>query len=69
MKPDGERALGLEIVRDLYIVIISKLNPITAATATAATEKRGGDAGPGPMHGEAQSGMYDVEMNGVKRKG
>ena len=44
------------------------LTPSVAATATAATEKRG-DVGPGPMHGEAQRGVYDVEMNGVRRKG
>jgi len=58
--------------RTLSFPITSHMIPLTftsAATATAATEKRGGVDGPGPMHGAAQGGVYDVEMNGMKRKG
>ena len=40
-----------------------------AATATAANEKRGGDGASGQMGGEARGEVYDLEMNGVKRKG
>ncbi len=71
MRPDGERVLVSEIVRFAFLYFSSetRLTLGAAATATAATEKRGGDTGPGPMHGEARSGVYDVEMNGVKRQG
>ena len=65
----GTRAgIGDRASQSTFQAIVKMLKRSTAATATAATEKRGNVSFPGPMHGEARHGVYDVEMNGVTRK-
>ena len=61
----GDRTSHFDVVR----AECRKLMEGIAATATAANEKKGGDGGSGQMGGEARGEVYDLEMNGVKRKG